>query len=49
MGSWAERTWGKAAAEGSGWARQRLTGKVAAGGPSEAAAGGAGGPTFVCR
>ena len=40
MGSWAERTLGKAAAGGPS--------KVAAGGPSKVAAGEVGGPSFTC-
>ena len=48
MGSQTERTCGKAVAGGVGWARLQLAGKAAAGGPGEAAAGGADGLTFAC-
>ena len=56
-GSGADRTQGKvvaggpseAADYGTGWARLQLSSKAAAGRPGETVAGGAGGPTFVCR
>ena len=52
-----ERTCGKAVADGpieaadcgAGRARLQLDGEAVVGDPGEAAAGGTGGPTFVCR
>ena len=45
MGSWVERTHGKAVAEGQGWARWQL----AASGSGVAVACRLGSPTFACR